>query len=92
MGRFPILFGIRTPPDQQRSPQFPTWVTCLPQWNERVDAKLAGIREGGRAVHGMEVNSLRPAFRDLHYLKEAFEDAAQELIKEHKLQYKLKSD
>eukprot|EP00969_Alexandrium_andersonii_P066013 2911895-Alexandrium_andersonii.AAC.1 len=40
----------------------------------------------------MEVNALHPSFRDLYYLKEAFEDAAQERIKEHKLQHRLKSD
>eukprot|EP00969_Alexandrium_andersonii_P176253 7793741-Alexandrium_andersonii.AAC.1 len=90
MGHFPILLGVRAPPDQQRSVQFPIWVTCLPRWNEKVNAKLADVREGGRTEHGMEVNSLHPAFRDLRYLKEAFEDAAQELIKEHKLQRKLK--
>eukprot|EP00969_Alexandrium_andersonii_P143591 6349246-Alexandrium_andersonii.AAC.1 len=92
MGHFHILFGIRTPPDQLQSVQFPTWVASLPQWNAKVDAELAAARAEGRAGRGVEVNGLRPAFRDLRYLKEAFEEAAQELIREHKLQHRLRSD
>eukprot|EP00969_Alexandrium_andersonii_P028587 1248668-Alexandrium_andersonii.AAC.1 len=92
MGHFPILFGVRTPLDQPHSVQFPTWVTNLPQWSSKVDAKLAAARAEGREGRGAEVNGLHPAFRDLHYLKEAFEEAAQELVHEHKLQHKLRSD
>eukprot|EP00969_Alexandrium_andersonii_P024105 1052188-Alexandrium_andersonii.AAC.1 len=39
-----------------------------------------------------EAYSLHPAFRQLGHLKEAFTTAAQELVWEHQLQHKLRSD
>eukprot|EP00969_Alexandrium_andersonii_P253337 11196708-Alexandrium_andersonii.AAC.1 len=88
---FPILFGIRTPPPEHpRAVQFHTWVTCLPNWNAKVQEKIAAIREEDRGDKGVEVNGLRPAFKDLYILKEAFGEAAQELVLENKQQHKLR--
>eukprot|EP00969_Alexandrium_andersonii_P251273 11106340-Alexandrium_andersonii.AAC.1 len=64
MGHFPILFGIRTPPEQPHAVQFPTWVTNLPNWNSKVEAKLAAIHAEGRESKGVEVNGLHPAVRE----------------------------
>eukprot|EP00969_Alexandrium_andersonii_P285755 12633308-Alexandrium_andersonii.AAC.1 len=50
------------------------------------------IQQEGQADHRADIYALHPAFRNLVVLKEAFGDAAQELIREHKLQHKLRSD
>eukprot|EP00969_Alexandrium_andersonii_P151340 6692050-Alexandrium_andersonii.AAC.1 len=92
MGHFPVLFGMCTPPEQQKVPQFPRWATCLPQWNDKVKSTCADIKEKAYAEHVQEINALHPAFRGLRYLKETFEEAALALVKEHNLQQKLQSD
>eukprot|EP00969_Alexandrium_andersonii_P115552 5109607-Alexandrium_andersonii.AAC.1 len=43
---------------------------------------MAAIRAEGRESKGIEVNGLHLAFRELFYLKEAFGEAARELILE----------
>eukprot|EP00969_Alexandrium_andersonii_P195995 8658636-Alexandrium_andersonii.AAC.1 len=45
MAHFPILFGgIRTPPEQPQAVQLPAWVTNVPNWNAKVESKMAVIR------------------------------------------------
>eukprot|EP00969_Alexandrium_andersonii_P193867 8563909-Alexandrium_andersonii.AAC.1 len=69
MAHFPILFGIRTPPEQPRVVQFPTWVANLPNWNAKVESKMEAIRSEGRACSGVEANGIHPAFKELYILK-----------------------
>eukprot|EP00969_Alexandrium_andersonii_P346390 15312425-Alexandrium_andersonii.AAC.1 len=44
MSHFPVLSAIRAPPDQFRAPQFPRWVTNLPEWGDRVKTIFQDIK------------------------------------------------
>eukprot|EP00969_Alexandrium_andersonii_P100895 4450797-Alexandrium_andersonii.AAC.1 len=68
------------PPAEGRQPRCPRWATARPRWTDKVQEACGQIRWSAYETHVAVANPSGPNFRNLHYLKEAFNAAAQNFL------------